>query len=123
MRRRCHNPKDKDWRYYGGRGITVCDEWRHDFTAFRNWAIKNGIRRGLTMERKDNDKGYAPENCRWVPQSEQSINRSMSKLTEADVRHIRATGMTYSEVTKRYKLAPGYAYKVIRGITWPHVKP
>lgn len=75
MKDRCHNQNSKNFEDYGGRGITVCDEWKHDFAAFRDWALANGYAEGLTIDRKDNDKGYSPENCRWATYSQQRKNQ------------------------------------------------
>ena len=72
---RCHNPKCKDYKKYGGRGINVCDEWRNNFKKFAEWAIENGYRDGLQLDRIDNNKGYSPENCRFVDGKTNSNNR------------------------------------------------
>lgn len=83
MRNRCYNPNVTRYDDYGGRGITVCDEWLHDFTAFRNWALSSGYSDELTLDRIDNDKGYSPDNCRWATWHEQRMNqRRMAKKTE-----------------------------------------
>lgn len=66
MKSRCYNVAGKSYKDYGERGITVCDEWKNSFINFYNWSIKNGYREGLTIDRENNDKGYTPENCRWV---------------------------------------------------------
>ena len=75
IKSRCYRKSDKDYPNYGGRGITMCDEWRYDFWAFVDWAMENGYRDGLTIDRKDNDKGYSPDNCRWITRYEQNQNK------------------------------------------------
>lgn len=72
---RCTRPTIRSWDRYGGRGISVCDEWQ-DFAAFRDWAMANGYTDDLTLERVDNDGNYEPDNCTWIPRSQQSLNRS-----------------------------------------------
>ena len=78
MKQRCYNPHTNVYKYYGGRGITVCDEWLKSYHAFRDWAFANGYREDLSIDRIDNDKGYSPENCRWVSVNEQRRNRRNS---------------------------------------------
>lgn len=73
---RCYYEKDKCYRTYGGAGITICDEWRNDFKAFRNWAIANGYNDSLSIDRIDVQKGYQPQNCRWADSFEQANNRT-----------------------------------------------
>ena len=75
MKTRCYNPKRKAYKYYGGRGITVCDEWLFDFEAFYTWAINNGYKKGLQIDRENNDKNYNPENCRFITPRENVRNR------------------------------------------------
>lgn len=78
MKQRCSNPKSKDYRYYGGRGISVCDEWA-EFEAFFYWAMQNGYKDGLTIERKDNDGNYCPSNCEWITAARQHRNTGKTK--------------------------------------------
>lgn len=76
---RCYNPNCHHYHNYGGRGITVCEEWNQDningFENFRVWALANGYTEEKTIDRIDNDKGYSPNNCRWVDNKTQSRNR------------------------------------------------
>lgn len=74
IKQRCGNKKCDSYKYYGERGIIICDEWLA-FEVFMEWAIISGYKKGLTIERVDNDGNYEPSNCTWIPQSEQSKNR------------------------------------------------
>lgn len=75
MKQRCYLPTVRPYSNYGGRGITVCDEWLHDFQAFYDWAMANGYRDDLTIDRKDTNGNYEPSNCRWATKKEQSNNK------------------------------------------------
>ena len=75
MRDRCYNTNRSQYTDYGGRGIVVCQEWLDDFMNFYNWAIDNGYKDGLTIDRINNDGNYEPDNCRWVDSKTQQRNR------------------------------------------------
>ena len=79
IKQRCYNPKRENYERYGGRGITMCDEWRADSSAFIRWALDNGYCDGLQLDRIDNDGQYSPENCRWVTPSENCRNTRRAK--------------------------------------------
>lgn len=75
MKTRRYNTQNRAYKNYGGRGITICDEWLDDFQKFYSWAINFGYRNDLTIDRIDNDKGYCPDNCRWVTIKVQNNNK------------------------------------------------
>lgn len=75
MKDRCFNPNSKAYKYYGGRGITVCDEWKTDFELFYDWSIKNGYKDDFSIERKNVNGNYCPENCEWIPFEKQARNK------------------------------------------------
>lgn len=74
MKGRCENPNRENFKNYGGRGIVLCPEW-HLAENFCRWALENGYKEGLQLDRKENNKGYSPENCRWVTPKTNSRNR------------------------------------------------
>lgn len=76
MLQRCYHKSCSHYFRYGGRGIAVCDEWRNDNTAFYRWALNNGYKEGLTLDRIDNNGDYTPDNCRWVSVKTQNNNTS-----------------------------------------------
>jgi hypothetical protein len=80
---RCTCPTKGDYKYYGGRGITVDERWRSDFVAFRDWALSHGYTDDLTIERDDVNGNYEPDNCRWIPQPEQMHNKRANVICEA----------------------------------------
>lgn len=87
MKQRCYNPNNKLYYRYGGRGITVCEEWKNNPIAFIRWAYENGYDEKLPkgkcqIDRVDNNKGYSPDNCRWVDNKTNSRNMSRCHIVE-----------------------------------------
>lgn len=113
MRRRCYKAQKNDFPNYQGKGIIVCDEWKDDFLAFRDWAYANGYSDDLTIDRIDNDKGYSPENCRWVTNAEQQRNKSttIKILYNGEYRCLKTV---CTEIGFPYKLAHQRYQKITR---------
>lgn len=80
MIHRCYDDTNPKYYRYGGRGISVCDEWRNDYDTFYNWAINNGYQLGLSIDRINNDGNYEPSNCRWATKKQQQRNMCRNKM-------------------------------------------
>lgn len=89
MNNRCHLESDSAYNNYGGRGISVCDDWRNSYDDFRDWSYENGYADDLSIDRIDNSRGYSPENCRWADSFTQANNTRRS-------RYITYGGITHS---------------------------
>lgn len=81
---RCYNINNKSYKWYGAKGIKVCNEWINNPQTFNDWAISNGYKDGLTINRKDESKDYCPENCEWITSSDNSKYKSTTSLIEVD---------------------------------------
>ena len=109
MKKRCYNSSNSHYKDYGGRGITVCDEWKNDFQTFFDWAMANGYSTNLEIDRIDVNGNYEPSNCRWVTILEQAKNKrntlraefngEMMTLTEI----ANITGIPYNSLRNRLK--------------------
>lgn len=106
---RCCDEHNKNYPLYGGRGIRICPEWRDSFKAFYDWAIASGYRDGLTIDRKDVDGNYCPENCRWATAKEQARNRRTARMLELNgevhslIEWSEITGLKPDTITERIK--------------------
>ena len=104
---RVTNNKEEKWHRYGGRGITICDEWRNDFKAFYDWSIKNGWKKGLTIDRINNDGNYEPSNCQWITMRENTI-KDMIKFNPSEKQKqdictlYKENHITVTEICKMY---------------------
>lgn len=82
MKARCYNPNCPEYKYYGIRGIKVCDDWKNNFISFYNWAMANGYRDDLSIDRINNNGNYESTNCRWATRQEQCNNRRSNYIVE-----------------------------------------
>lgn len=81
IKRRCYNQNSKDFNNYGGRGISMCNEWKEDYMAFRNWAIEHEYQEGKQIDRINNDGNYEPNNCQFISQQENTRKKdNVNKL-------------------------------------------
>ena len=121
IKKRCYNHGSRNFKDYGGRGITVCTEWLNSFEAFRDWALANGYCDDLTIDRIDNNGPYCPENCRWLTMKEQGNNkRSNRVLTYRDksqtmTQWAEELNISYDALKKRIS----YGWNVERALTTP----
>lgn len=109
MRNRCYYKKHNRYKYYGGKGIKVCDEWKGDFIPFYNWAMNNGWKDGLTIDRRENHLDYCPSNCRFATIIEQNKNRTTSLpitidgTTKVVKDWAKEASVSYTTILKRLK--------------------
>lgn len=122
MINRCENEKTPRYKDYGGRGITVCEEWRNDFIAFYDWCMANGWRKGLQIDRKMNDGNYTPQNCRIVTATINNRNQRTNKLNQEKADEIRSlyqsTAMSLNDLAVVYKVDKALIHQVIKNKVW-----
>lgn len=82
MKSRCYKENDSKYKWYGARGIKICNEWLNNIDDFINWSLSNGYKRGLEIDRINNDGDYEPNNCRWVNREVQVNNRRNNVVIE-----------------------------------------
>jgi len=112
MHNRCNNSKDDNYSYYGGRGITICDEWS-EFLPFYNWAMSNGYKVGLTIDRINNNGNYEASNCRWTTAKAQANNRRNNLWYE-----FRGQTKTISQWSTIYNLQYDSIYTRVKKYGW-----
>jgi hypothetical protein len=122
MKRRCENPLEPAYPRYGGRGISVCPEWRDDFVTFQSWSLANGYRANFTIDRESNDGNYDAGNCRWATYREQGRNRRNNIIVKwhgADVLLLdlaEAEGVSYDMLKQRVRR---YGWSIERAVSEP----
>lgn len=105
---RCTRVSDKAYRWYGGRGISVCHKWLNSFESFRDWAMANGYADNLTIDRIDANGNYCPENCRWITIDEQQRNKTNNTFVEHG-----GTTRTVGEWAREFGCVPAAVYREI----------
>jgi hypothetical protein len=123
MRRRCYSPSSVGYRWYGVRGISICAAWQ-DYASFHAWAIDSGWRKGLTIERVDNDGDYTPENCTWIENELQPKNKRDNRPV------VRSDGKEYPLISDAARdmgcplsvitYACTHPHKITRGYGWKY---
>ena len=98
MKDRCNNPKSVDYKNYGARGFEVCFEWNTSFEKFRDWALENGYTKDLSLDRRNGNTGYRPQNCRWATKSTQAQNIKQCRVNNTS----GYKGVSYSKVYKKF---------------------
>lgn len=84
MKQRCYNPKEKSYKWYGSKGIKVCDEWMNNPKSFEEWSLQNGYDDSLTIDRINEDKDYSPDNCRWIKNNQNAKYKSTTSIISID---------------------------------------
>jgi len=108
MKQRCYYKKHIGYKYWGGRGISVCNKWLNDAKAFCDWAINHGYRKGLQIDRIDNDGNYESSNCRFVTNTINMRNSSNTKLTldkAIKIRKLLQEGHSQLKIAEMYNVA------------------
>lgn len=122
IKSRCNNPKSTYYNRYGGRGIKMCPQWSNDFKLFYDWAISNGWENGLQIDRKDNDRGYNPENCRLVTSKINNRNRGNNKIDNDGVLYMRSlhkTGdYTLKELSEMFNISISQVSNITTNKHW-----
>lgn len=130
IKQRCNNPGCPDYKYYGAKGVKMCKEWELSYETFRDWALANGYREDLTIDRINNSKGYYPDNCRWIPASENtrisssSRSRPWAKFSPDEIRKIRnlAKEISQYKIAKIFNVSPKIIWKIVHRKTYRWVK-
>ena len=133
MNGRCRDKGHTTYKYYGGKGIRVCAEWRNDFDAFKEWALRAGFKPCLSIDRINSDEDYAPYNCQWIPIEENRAKARTARgedhykavLTEAIVLSAhkrRLTGESIASIARSYGVSEKTLGGALRGENWGHIK-
>ena len=113
MKDRCYRKSNKHYHRYGGRGITICQEWQNDFQAFYDWAMANGYSDKLTIDRINNDGNYESDNCRWITNALQQSNKNNCQLL-----NYNGKTQTLSEWARELGINRGTLWSRINTLHW-----
>jgi len=122
IKSRCNNKNRKSYKYYGGRGIKIYNEWNNNYLSFKEWSLSNGYSNELTIDRIDSNGNYEPSNCRWVSRIEQGRNTRNTKINikiATEIRKLYKKGrLTQKIIAKKYGISLGIVKSVTQGRTW-----
>lgn len=119
MKGRCLNPNNPKYHRYGGRGIKVCEDWLN-IKGFSEWALNNGWKEGLSIDRIDNNGDYCPENCKWVTMSENSRKKKTTKISFKQAKEIReriANGESEYDLAEEFNVVHGTIWFIVKNFT------
>lgn len=117
MKQRCLNPNHPKYKRYGGRGISVCEDWLK-IENFSKWAVENGWKSGMTIDRINNDGNYCPENCKWISASENSRKKRTTKIDMITAQEIRSRiKENWHDLAKEYGCSHGNIWFIMHNFT------
>jgi len=121
MKQRCVNPNNGGYQYYGGRGIKVYNEWL-DYIVFRDWALANGYKPDLTIDRKNNNGNYEPNNCWFITQKENNRNQNKTILSMKIANEIRSKYVPWKysmyKLAEEYNVTQTHIFNILKGRAW-----
>ena len=106
---RCTKPSDDNFKWYGGRGISVCSDWALKYDSFREWAISNGYSEKMTIDRINPDGNYSPDNCQWVDMITQANNRSNNHIVQ-----YQGHNYTVAQFAKTFGFSPSTIFNRLK---------
>ena len=122
MKQRCYNSKTDNYEIYGGRGITICDEWFNSSEMFIKWSLSNGYKEGLQINRINNDGNYEPSNCDWVTAKENCNNRRPLKIIleiANEIRYLWKTkNYTQKELSIKFDVSQSTISTIVNNKRW-----
>ena len=121
MKHRCYDENDIGFFRYGGAGISICDEWKDNVVSFYEWAMTNGYKEGLAIDRINNKGNYEPSNCRWVTMAVQNQNQTTTKIHPDQIDDIRKDSRSHSEIARDYGVNQSTITRIKNSKTWSNI--